>query len=62
MEVVERPMGETEKLKTGLPWIIKNVRDARVMGHLPRRAASNEGKQPKRKKDVAVNRYMELEI
>ena len=51
--LVERPLCEAVKLKPGLPWRTQDVRDARVVGYLPRRAAKREWNQPKRKKCVA---------
>lgn len=51
----ERPLCEDVK-KPGLPWRTQDVRDARGMGYLLRRAANREWSQPKRKKCVAVNK------
>ena len=51
---LERPLCEAVKLKPGLPWRTQDVRDAKIMGYLPRRAANREWNQPKRKKCVAV--------
>ena len=49
-------MCEAVKLKPGLPWRTQDVRDARVVGYLPRRAANREWNQPKRKKCAAVSK------
>lgn len=54
--LVERPLCEAMKLKRGLPWRNQDVRDARVVGYLPRRAADNEWNQSKRKRGVALNK------
>ena len=45
-----------EAVKLKLPWRAKDVKDARAMGYLLRKAANREWKQPRRKKLVAVNR------
>jgi hypothetical protein len=47
---------EQEAVKMKLPWILQDVRDARAMGYLPRKAANREWNQTKRKKFVAVNK------
>jgi hypothetical protein len=49
----QTPEQETVKLK--LLWICQDVRDARAMGYLLRKAANREWNQPKRKNCVAVN-------
>ena len=40
--LVEGPLSESAQLKPGLPWKTQDVRDARVMGYLPRTAANEE--------------------
>jgi hypothetical protein len=49
-------MCEAVKVKPGLPWKTQDVRDARIIGHLPRKAANRKWNQPKRSKCVSVNR------
>ena len=44
------------KLKPGLPWRTQDVRDARVMGYLLRRAANREWNQPKKERCATVNK------
>jgi hypothetical protein len=39
-----------------LPWRLKNVKDARAMGYMLRKAANREWNQPRRKQCVAVNK------
>jgi hypothetical protein len=39
-----------------LTWRPQDVKDARAMGYLPRKAANREWNQPRRKKFVAVNK------
>jgi hypothetical protein len=39
-----------------LPWRLKDVKDARAMGYMLRKAANREWNQPKRKQFVAVNK------
>jgi hypothetical protein len=45
---------ETITLK--LPWRPQDVRDARAMGYLLRKAATRKWNQPRKKKFVAVNK------
>ena len=40
-------MFKAVKLKPGLPWRTQGVRDVRVMGYLPRRAANREWTRPR---------------
>ena len=42
-------------IKLKLPWRPQDIRDARAVGYLLRKAANREWNQPKRKKFVAVN-------
>jgi hypothetical protein len=39
-----------------LPWRLKDVKDARAMGYMLRKAPNREWNQPRRKQFVAVNR------
>ena len=39
-----------------LPWRLKDVKDARAMGYMLRKAANREWNQPRRKQFVAVNK------
>jgi hypothetical protein len=41
------PLYETMKVRHGLPWRPQDVRDARVMGYLPRIADNREWNQPR---------------
>ena len=50
------PLCEAVKENPGFHWRPQDVRDARVMGQLPRRAADWVWSQPKRKKDVPVKK------
>jgi len=43
-------------VKLKLPWRASDVRDARAMEHLPRKAANKEWNQPKTRNCVAVNK------
>jgi hypothetical protein len=45
-----------EAVKLKLSWRPQDVRDARAMGYLLRKAANRKCNQPRRKKFVAVNR------
>ena len=54
--IVERPLCNSVKLKPGMSWRTKNVRDARAVECPLKRDANREWKQPKRKKHVAVNK------
>jgi hypothetical protein len=50
------PLCEAMKVEPGLSWRPQDIGIARVVGYLPRRAASWEWNQPKRKKCAAVNK------
>ena len=52
----EKPLNEGMKVKLGLPWRPREVRDARALGYLRRRGANRERNQSKGKKCAAVNR------
>lgn len=52
--VLEKPLHEAMKEKSGLQWNLQDVQDAKALGHLPRRAA-NGANQPM-KKCVVVNK------
>jgi hypothetical protein len=52
---------ESQKLKQEavtlkLPWRLKDVKDARAMGYMERKAANREWNQPRRKQFVAGNK------
>ena len=49
-------MHDSVKGKPGLPWRPQDVKDARAMGYLPRRAAKRKWEQPRREKCAVVNR------
>jgi hypothetical protein len=51
----KRPLCEAVKMKPRLLWTSLEIRDARAMGYLPRRAANRNWKQLQRKKCAAVN-------
>lgn len=52
----KRPFCEAVKVKTELLQRPQEVRDDRVVGYLPRRAANSMWDQPKREECVAVNK------
>jgi hypothetical protein len=52
--IYSRHLNRNCKLK--LPWRPQDVRDARAVGYLPRKAANREWNQPRRKKFVEVNK------
>ena len=45
-----------EAVTLKLPWRLKDVKDARAMDYLLRKAANKEWNQPKKKQFVAVNK------
>ena len=45
-----------EAVTLKLPWRLKDVKDARAMGYMLRKAANREWNQPRRKQFVAVNK------
>ena len=53
---VESQTLKQEAVTLKLPWRLKDVKDARAMGYMLRKAANREWNQPKRKKCVAVNK------
>jgi hypothetical protein len=53
---VESQTLKQEAVTLKLPWRPKDVKDARAMGYLLRKAANREWNQPRRKKPVAVNK------
>ena len=44
----ERPLNESVKVKPGLPWRPQDVRDARALGYLLKRAANTGPNHPKK--------------
>lgn len=52
---VESQTLKQEAVTFKLPWTLKNVKDARAMGYMLRKAAKREWNQPRRKQFVAVN-------
>jgi hypothetical protein len=50
----DAPALELRTLK--LPWRLKDVKDARAMEYMLRKAANREWNQPRRKQFVAVNK------
>ena len=60
---VESQTLKQEAVTLKLPWRLKDVKDARAMGYMLRKAANREWKQPRRKQFVAVNKNeKEVEI
>ena len=53
---VESETLNQEAVSWKLPWRLKDVKDARAMGYMLRKAANREWNQPKRKQFVAVNK------
>ena len=53
---VESQTLKQEAVTLKLPWKLKDVKDARAMGYMLRKAANREWNQPKRKQFVAVNK------
>jgi hypothetical protein len=47
---------EAVKLKPRFPWRFKDVIDAKVIRHLPKKTANRMWNQPKKEKCVAVNK------
>ena len=47
---------QTLKQEAVLPWRLKDVKDARAMEYMLRKAANREWNQPRRKQFVAVNK------
>jgi hypothetical protein len=45
-----------EAITLKLPWRLKDVKDAKAMGYMLRKAANREWNQPRRKQFVAVNK------
>ena len=45
-----------EAVTLKLPWRLKDVKDARAMGYMLRKAANREWNQPRRKQFIAVNK------
>ena len=54
--LVEKPLHEVMKVNPVLPLRTQNVRGAKTMGYLLKRAANREWNQLKRKKCVTVNK------
>ena len=53
---VESETLNQEVVSWKLPWRLKDVKDARAMGYMLRKAANREWNQPRRKQFVAVNK------
>ena len=53
---VESETLNQEVVSWKLPWRLKDVKDARAMEYMLRKAANREWNQPRRKKSVAVNK------
>lgn len=53
---VESQTLKEEAVTLKLPWRLKDVKDARAMGYMLRKAANREWNQPRRKQFVAVNK------
>ena len=53
---VESQTIKEEAVSLKLPWGLKDVKDARAMGYMARKAANREWNQPRRKQFVAVNK------
>jgi hypothetical protein len=53
---VESQTLKQEAVTLKLPWRLKDVKNARAMGYMLRKAANREWNQPRRKQFVAVNK------
>jgi hypothetical protein len=53
---VESQILKQEAVTLKLPWRLKDVKDARVMGYMLRKADNREWNQPRRKQVVVVNK------
>ena len=53
---VESKTLKQEAVTLKLPWRLNDVKDARVMEYMLRKAANREWNQPRRKQFVAVNK------
>ena len=53
---VESQTLKEEAVTLKLPWRLRDVKDARAMGYMLRKAANREWNQPRRKQFVAVNK------
>ena len=53
---VESQTLKQEAVTLKLPWRLKDVKDARAMEYMLRKAANREWNQPRRKQFVAVNK------
>jgi hypothetical protein len=53
---VESQTLKQEAVTLKLPWRVKDVKDARAMGYMLRKAANREWNHPRRKQFVAVNK------
>ena len=53
---VESETLNQEVVSWKLPWRLKDVKDARAMGYMLRKAFNREWNQPRRKQFVAVNK------
>jgi hypothetical protein len=55
-DLVESQTLKQEAVTLKLPWRPKDVKDARAMGYMLRKAANREWNQPRRKQLIAVNK------
>jgi hypothetical protein len=53
---VESQILKQKAVTLKLPWRLKDVKDARAIGYMLRKAAKREWNQPRRKQFVAVNK------
>ena len=53
---VESQTLKQEAVTLKLPWRHKDVKDARAMGYMLRKADNREGNQPRRRNFVAINK------
>ena len=53
---VESETLNQEAVSWKLPWRLKDVKDARAMGYMLRKAANRKWNQPRRKQFVAINK------
>ena len=53
---VESQTLKQEAVTLKLPWRLKDVKDARAMGYMLKKAANREWNQPRRKQFVALNK------
>ena len=53
---VESQTLKQEAVTLKLPWRLKDIKDARAMGYMLRKAANREWNQPRRKQFIAISK------